>query len=65
MKRANWMIAAIILGFTQFCCAALGDLSFNARVNSMGKAFTAVTDGVTGLAWNPASIAELERLELR
>ena len=64
MKRANWMIAAIILGFTQLCCAALGDFSFNARVNSMGKAFTAVTDGVTGLACNPASIAELERLEL-
>jgi hypothetical protein len=64
MKRPYWIIAIIMLGFMQFSYAALGDQSYSVKAISMGKAFTAITDGVTGLVWNPASIAKLEQLEI-
>ena len=70
MKRNNLFLAAVLLlsyapaGFAGGTTASFLKLGSGARAAGLGGAFTAVSDDINALSYNPAGLANLKRSEL-
>ena len=69
MKRLTIAVFLLSLGFSQSASDAVRlfemETGFGSRAQSMGNAYTALSDDISGLYWNPAGIGQIGRASCR